>query len=316
MGNGMGQRTFTGEKGSMNNEKTQMINKLVKFIILAALVGFIILLAMATYGDQVSLYLENDVIFSTDHYYTHGTRIEYWPSAGDWNASIGQNMYTPDDKLVAALQPYDRPYAGYLYGAVGYVTNDALLYVETELQVGMTGPDAYGKQTQDCIHKLVGSGLWPGWNNQIHNSFIVQNWTKVSCPSDISSWFDIVPNATFDVGLLEDYASAGVTSYLGYNLPAFAPVTDIPLKLSLHQPATFRAYLDAGAEARYVAYNRLLEDPRYAISVSPVVCRGYAGVNLEYDGHALVVGFEMTSVEFREQPAAERFGTVELKFNF
>lgn len=269
-----------------------------------------------SWADQVSIYLENDFMFDTDHYFTHGTRVEYWPEIGNWNASVGQNMYTPDDKESSRLLPNDRPYAGYLYVASGIETNLSCFLVEAELQLGMTGPDAYAKEVQDYIHKITGSHLCQGWSNQLPNHAEAQTWLKFSYPTDLSSWFDAVPNATVAAGTVQDYASLGGTLYLGYNLPKLKVNKDIPIKLPYRQSRDFRLYLFGGAEARGVAYNAFLSDPRFDITLCPFVHREYMGFTAEYCGYVLTFQLEEISDEFKEQPAPEKFGSVQLTLRF
>jgi hypothetical protein len=88
------------------------------------------------------LILENDAAFSPlDPWYTSGLRLG-WTSREDalpsplasldrqlsdgqghaarsrWGLALGQRIYTPEDTALRDPDPRDRPYAGYLYGAV------------------------------------------------------------------------------------------------------------------------------------------------------------------------------------------------------
>jgi lipid A 3-O-deacylase len=299
------------EKGIRGRSKVIINASRILFIIILTIIPQFLSLA-----DQISIYEENDFIFHTDSKYTQGARIKYTTDGGQ-EFSINQNMYTPDNKEAYQLLPEDRPYAGYSYLAYSSATLLRNYLVEYELQLGVVGPDAYAKQVQDFVHKITGSHLCNGWANQIPNHFEAQTWTKLSYPTDISRWFDAVPNATLAVGTLQDYASLGGTMYLGYNLPKLKVNHDIPVKLvSLKSLQDFRLYLDGGAEVRAVAYNALLEDPRFDIDVCPVVCRGYAGVTAEYKGYALTFQLEEISDEFDPQPAPEKFGSLQLMFRF
>ncbi len=81
----------------------------------------------------------------------------------------GQNLFTPDKITERGLIVRDRPYAGWLY--VGFalhrVGGDTLDTVE--LDVGVVGPSALGRQTQIAWHEQVNIGLPQGWDNQLHD---------------------------------------------------------------------------------------------------------------------------------------------------
>jgi len=124
-----------------------------------------------SFGDQFSIMAENDLTYHTDHYFTHGTVFQYTQD-NNLGYSIGQNIYTPDDKKATYLIPNDRPYAGYLYGSI---YNTICLENENEIflecQMGMVGPDSYAEETQKWVHEKIHSEIPMGWDNQIPNHF-------------------------------------------------------------------------------------------------------------------------------------------------
>jgi len=123
--------------------------------------------------DNDSLLLRRD-----DGLYTSGVRFsrsyrlgtaEGWRSAG-WR--FGQQLYTPSDVRVPAdnLSPFDRPYAGWLYGGFFYNVAD---FDGSELafglDVGCLGPCAGGRSTQTLVHQLFDQPEPRGWSTQIRN---------------------------------------------------------------------------------------------------------------------------------------------------
>ncbi|MBI3901710.1 MAG: lipid A deacylase LpxR family protein [Nitrosomonadales bacterium] len=89
---------------------------------------------------------------------------------------IGQNMYTPANIKIAAPQPNDRPWAGWLYGNRFVVlsspedTEKPEIKERFDLTIGVTGPLSHAEQVQKEWHKDVVHAPTPmGWDNQLKN---------------------------------------------------------------------------------------------------------------------------------------------------
>jgi len=89
---------------------------------------------------------------------------------------FGQKIFNPQSGSIANFQGVDdpslvdRPFAAYLY--IGSTLN--LLYnnesnLKLSAQVGIVGPDAFGKQVQDFVHDNFGFYHPSGWEYQIKN---------------------------------------------------------------------------------------------------------------------------------------------------
>ena len=129
---------------------------------------------------SLNLYFENDLFADTDQQYTNGTKIS-WVSpdvteyvqtnfpvltkfvdremrflSEEYDVknlafSIGQNMYTPEDIETAELIETDRPYAAWLYMSAGFHAKNDRIQDTFEVQLGMVGPAALGKEIQDLV---------------------------------------------------------------------------------------------------------------------------------------------------------------------
>lgn len=144
--------------------------------------------------------LENDLFSQTDRYYTNGFKLAWVSPNVDHSAretscekltvratsnwlynrmtkgdvvsrnamwAIGQDMYTPRDRERKTIDPNDRPYAGWLYAAVGMNgrearQNDTAILHSLELNVGVVGPLALGQQFQDAVHRARGLSRFQG----------------------------------------------------------------------------------------------------------------------------------------------------------
>jgi len=285
------------------------VNKLIWFLTF-------LLLPVISSADQFSLYLENDVTAKTDHYFTHGTRLQYLTDEG-YGFSLGQSMYTPDNKWAKELLPYDRPYAGFLYlSAFDTIvfTNGNNLYLE--LQMGMTGPDSLAEDTQIWVHEHIGSMIPQGWKNQVYSHFAFLFINRYTMPVYESSYFAIDPYVGTQIGNLADYITSGLNVYLGYNLPSTRNQPVIPFKGIRGEGWQPYAYLYAGIEPKLMLYNMLLEDHRFLIHPNSFVYDQNSGVVLGCKYCELTFSFCIRSREFEEQMKPEKFGSAKLSVNF
>ncbi len=137
-----------------------------------------------THSSEAGLTTENDSYLGkgSDRYYTNGIFLYYrhalpvtiTDSTRLQNKVLGfeagQKMFNPQAANVPSAAYIDRPFAAYLY--IGSTLN--LLYKDESslklgAQVGVVGPDALGKETQDLIHKTFGFYHPDGWRYQIRN---------------------------------------------------------------------------------------------------------------------------------------------------
>jgi lipid A 3-O-deacylase len=197
-------------------------------------------------GSEIQVFIENDSFGSTDQYYTNGikigggvpaerlTKLFSVPPSALLNAIsegasnhlglfFGQNLYTPRDITISAPQPYDRPWAAWLYlGAVAQrVKEDHLHTVEFDL--GLVGPAALGEEVQTFWHKLVDAPKPQGWDNQIRTEpgFLVSYLHKRRFGN--RSGVQIVPHAGASIGTIMTFARAGAIVRLGQHMTGFGP---------------------------------------------------------------------------------------------
>ena len=137
-----------------------------------------------------SLLFENDLFDNTDHDYTNGVELGYttapdstpgWavdaaralPFFGEGGGdvrtryAIGQAMFTPTD--ISRPDPLltDRPYAGFLYGAMGLVAVHGSHLFHLQLTLGMVVPASLAGDSQNFVHDIVHDKEAMGWHNQL-----------------------------------------------------------------------------------------------------------------------------------------------------
>src|ERR1700754_4900818 len=141
-----------------------------------------------SHGNEIGAQSDNDSYLGqgSDRYYTDGIFIYYRHALsvnGNTNLQnkvlgfeTGQKIFNPQTGSISyngTDNPgyIDRPFAAYLY--VGSTLN--LLYknesnLKLSAQIGMVGPDAFGRQVQTFVHDNFGFYHPSGWEYQIDNN--------------------------------------------------------------------------------------------------------------------------------------------------
>lgn len=297
-----------------------------------------------------SLVWENDMFANTDRNYTNGIRLGWLTSESDtpyWlrtaaevlpvanegkkriSVAVGQSMFTPDDDKRYTLDPNDRPYAGWLYGSLGVVSDTGQTLDNVMLTLGMVGPSAYAEQTQDAIHSLKGVGKFNGWDNQIKDEPGIvltyeRKWRNMVQFSPFGFGFDATPHVGVNLGNIYTDASTGLTFRFGKDLPAdYGPPRirpSVPGSDFFIPSQDFGWYLFAGLEGRAVARNIFLDGNTFReshhVEKENFVGGLQAGVAFTFDNVRLSYTHVLYSQEFKTQDEAAQFGVISLSFRF
>ena len=86
---------------------------------------------------------------------------------GTSHLSVGQNIYTQDQRLRTEPVSNDRPIAAYLYGTVGNRMQSNRGETGVAIEIGVTGPAALGEPIQNGLHDLIGVSRVPAWSYQL-----------------------------------------------------------------------------------------------------------------------------------------------------
>jgi len=317
---------------------------------------------------QVDLIVENDSTFNPDRedrHYTSGQALVIGlPSTGlaGWmddtlglpadRAAFGfaaaYQLYTPDRIFEAAPDPGDHPYAA-VFTVGGFLQRDRSLgrgvreFDHLQLDLGLVGESARGKQVQEAIHDVFGGDDPNGWDTQHPDMPVVQlslrhkwriplwrqhetSWADPSPSTDQpAGWeLDAVPQLAVSAGTLRVVAEASALARFGFNLPdSYGPgfVDDLPSAVS---PVPFRnlsAYAYFGGGARLVGWDTVIDgplwnDPRYDAESQTLVGLARAGVALGYRCNnwsaRAAYGLTFHSDTFTTQDAEQHFATLSL----
>ncbi len=190
--------------------------------------------------------IENDIFAGSDSDYTNGIRFSWlsseeampaWiqsvaqalPIAGTGHKRIsiaaGQSMFAPEDLSRSDQVVGDQPYAGWLYGSVGMVSDTGKTLDNVMLTIGVVGPLSFAEQSQKFVHHAVDSQHPNGWDNQLKNEPGIvltyeRKWRNIYEISPFGLSADVTPHIGANLGNINTDASAGATLRLGYDLPA------------------------------------------------------------------------------------------------
>lgn len=299
-----------------------------------------------------SLTFENDIFTGRDDGYTSGVRgswttgadkipfllrpianaIPTFPKEGNKRVSygFGQSMYTPDDIKLYDLQPEDRPYAGWLYGSVGLISDTGSQYDTLELTLGVVGPASLAKHTQRLVHQNITDSPEPrGWYHQLDNEpgIIVsydRKWRSFYQFSALGHGVDFTPHMGASLGNVLTDVKTGATVRIGRNLPAdYGPPRIRPSLAGSDYFIATRGlgwYLFAGVEGRYVARNIFLDGNTFSDSHSVDkehwVGDIQTGFAVTYNRWRIAYTHVFRSREYETQDEAESFGAVTFSRQF
>ncbi|NIA70866.1 lipid A deacylase LpxR family protein [Pelagibius litoralis] len=306
----------------------------------------------------ISLQFSNDMFGGSDRHFTHGTRfsalspdgfvpdfiesaakaLPLFPQDGNLRVSysLGQDIFTPERIEDRDLIDDDRPYAGWLYGGIGLVSENGSRLDQLELNIGIVGPASLAEQVQTEWHRLLDITTPEGWDNQLENEpgivlYYERKWrnlwetriTDLEVLDELA--FDVTPHLGGALGNVYTYGAGGLTLRIGEDLP-----NDYgPPKLRPNLPGSdyFRPddaigwYLFAGVEGRVVLQNIFLDgntfEDSHSVDKRPLVGDLQAGLAITLGERVRLAYTHLwRTEEFHEQDAPDQFGTLSMSVRF
>ena len=300
--------------------------------------------------STLSVIFENDLFYHADRDYTNGVEVSWSPSDKGAEVlpssiqtalsdildlrsvrssySLGQMMFTPEHTATAIPLVGERPYAGFLYGALALTEQEGTDQSQLRVQLGMIGPASLAADSQKLIHRLRGIALPQGWRTQLRDEpGLVISYEKrrtfVSLHDSDGAGMDFRARFGGTVGNVFDYLNTGITGRVGFHLPK----DDGP---SLIEPSimgsyaydpvsSFGAYLFAGAEARLVGRNIFLDGNSFHssrwVAKKTLVGDFIAGGAVTFEQFQLSFVHTFRSREYSGQKDFDEFGTLSLSVN-
>lgn len=315
--------------------------------------------------DRTTLLEENDSLyFNTDKHYTQGLRISDLRPAvaagSGWNAPFdflggiapvfepasadnkaaryysifaGQSFFTPKDLSRKPPDPNDRPYAGWLYAGLSLLEQSHGDTLENlELELGIVGPDAFGREVQNKYHQFIGAEHANGWDSQIRDepgmTLSYERFWRFGLIGDDEGGADIVPSAGATVGNVFTYGEVGALLRIGSGLAAdYGPARIRPALSGTdyfdghYARDRFGYYFFAGTQGRAVGRNIFLDGNSFRQSASVdkknLVADIQAGFSVFWST-AIRADFSVVqrTEEFEGQHGPDPIGTASLSFSW
>jgi lipid A 3-O-deacylase len=321
-------------------------------------------------NGTLSIEVENDYFSpdNRDRHYTNGLRFDWLPSpdpageedgierlansipfVGDPDSigrigwSLGQNIYTPQNKQTSAPIYNDRPYAGWLYAGLSLIKtpvpdpniqSSISEMDDLDLQLGVVGRAALGEQVQNSFHAFAfGNEHVYGWRNQLKSEpgLLISydhKWRALAQSNFLGLGVDITPDAGFDLGNVQIDGAVGATLRIGRDLPSDYGPPRIRPGLSgsdFFLPGNdtgrdFGWYLFAGSEGRAVLHDIFLDGNTFAKSLSvpkkTFIADFEGGLAIIVFGVRLTATEVLRTEEFHGQHGPDEFGSISASFNF
>ncbi len=300
----------------------------------------------------ITIAYENDIFASEDNNYTNGVRASYispesktphwleqaaetlpfYPKDGRsrWNLAVGQSIYTPNDITLLKPPSDDQPYAGWLYGTAGLVTDTGKTLDTFQITLGMVGPASGAETTQETVHHIVDSPQPQGWKYQLDNEPGVvisyqRKWRNVYEFSPFGLGVDFSPAVGGNVGNIFTDASVGAMARIGFDLPADYGPPLIRRTLGgsdFFMPSeNLGGYLFAGVEGRAVGRNIFLDGNSFDDNTPHVdkenfVGSAQMGVAVTYHNTRVAYTHVFESKEFETQQQNNQYGAVTVSVRF
>lgn len=317
-----------------------------------------------------NIYFENDLFSETDQNYTNGIKVS-WISPNvsnyidDENSilpewvkqlnkhltffhknhkglqrnvvlSLGQTIYTPLDIDRTDLITNDRPYAGWLFGGIGYHSKDENQLDSMEINLGVIGPASFAHEAQDFIHDLRGFKKFQGWDNQLSNEIginIIYEHKNKHIRETYSGGFgyDAITHFGASLGNVATYLNGGIELRSGWNIPAdfgtsavrpggdnAAPGSSWDPRLSSKR--ILGLHLFTSLDARWVLRDIFLDGNTFTDSHSvdkkPLVADISAGFSISYSKLKLSYAQIFRTKEFKSQIDSHSYGSLSISLTF
>lgn len=268
---------------------------------------------------------------------------------------FGQSMFTPKDPTQTALILDDRPYAGLLYVGMAWnrrqhaPQNNTEILDTRDITLGIIGPLALARPTQNIVHDTNGADKFQGWDNQLGNEPALQmaldrKFKTYHGAVAIQPGFsaDSIRSLGLHLGNIETSATVGIEGRVGWNIPNDFGTYPIrpgaenrpPSAASIHggtedaSTALTRpragVHLFAMLETKLVVHDFSLDgnlfQSSHSVTRRPWVAQAALGISAQRpiagNGVKLALMRVFRTREFDEQGPSHKFGSVTVSIEF
>ena len=289
-------------------------------------------------SHHLRLSAENDILFSEDADYSHGTRLDYAQlmKNGDyWGASITQSIYTPYHNSTGN-NIGERPYAGHLALGAGYIKTGENFGWSAEFQIGVTGNESGAQEVQDFVHDIGDMWKWDGWDAQMPSEVTLQLTTRQDFNigkfeiNGSNGWqSDSMLYTQQELGTVSVRAGIGYIFRYGKNLPQRMRDTAIGaanfavngLTKDSYNPRASSYFFVSSIYLEYVAHDIFLDggffkDSERTCGKQPWLFEYRAGLGLIHKSIDYYIGCVVPTMSYGSQGYTPAYGTLSIGWNW
>ena len=314
--------------------------KKVRFFLLLTIHFFYTALCFSqekNFRNEFGFRSDNDAYLGTaqDHYYTNGLFITFRHALNTkstvWNKKIieaeaGQYMYNSYSGDTEKLEQVDRPFAAYLYGGMklNWFTSKES-HLQAAIQIGTIGPNAYGREVQETLHKAVGFYAIHGWEYQVKNETGFNSSFNYSKLLTRNNKTDLILSSYANVGNTFTVAGIGLLFRTGKVNPIFSS-SIFNSRISAGAKDTIarrESFFYARPVLNIVAYNATIQGGMFQSDKGPITFEpnrflftqelGYM-----YSKNRWTFNFSITlqTKELKSQLEAQQYGSASIYYRF
>lgn len=297
--------------------------------------------------QMLSLVTENDAYFrpfiKTDRYYTAGHYLSYTSKEFDdsflnkiklfsylydssyarFNISLNQELHTPLNKFTPNPSKDDAPYGAALFASFSSINRTKNFVEQLGVDIGVIGPIALGRQTQNTIHKITSNRPSLGWDTQIRNEFLLNlNYGIIYRWNFIEDFFDILPQGQVFLGNGYTAISAGARMRIGYGMRNDFGIQKFKSKISQSMVDDgLKIYILAGTNGSIVGRDIFIEGNTFGgvksnLEIKRLIYEFELGAVIGYKNVSLSYLFTRGSKKFRGQKDFHSYGSIRLDISF
>ncbi|MDD4608934.1 MAG: lipid A deacylase LpxR family protein [Bacteroidaceae bacterium] len=289
---------------------------------------------------EIGFITDNDLYVSLfrDRYYTNGFYLNYRYLSTKrsehllkqiFEMQVGHQIYNPYKATVLLLSEHDRPYAAYLYGAFALQNNykNGNL-IKLQLQLGVIGKKAFGREIQEAIHVLHHLRKMNGWDYQIANAFVLNLNTMFSKHLASRRYADLHWTNQLRMGTIFTDLFTGLYGRIG--LLKLQPLSNsIAYHTQLNNISTkekkrSELFIQTKLEVGYALYNATIQgsflnnNSPITYPITPFQIQGEVGLHYKIDNLSLAYTIHYYSKKIRNEvvPFSNTYGSIEFNVTF
>lgn len=243
--------------------------------------------------------------------------------------TLGQQIYTPSDSQATTTVEDQRPYAGWLYLGTYYHARQDDQLKSIGVNLGIVGPAALARESQDLIHDIRGIDKFKGWDNQLDNEpglqLVFEKKDKLLDRAGTKLGYDFISHYGASLGNVATYANLGGEFRFGWNIPDDFGTSSLRSAADNHTPdgekrSNWSLHSFISFDGRWVARDIFLDGNTFSDSHSVdkknLVGDIATGISLTYKQLSFSYARISRSREYWQQDDAHHYGSLSVAWDY